>query len=181
VATYKIAGDGRPYLIHGYPVLDKRGQDDFRFSTYQVNRGADRLFEQAGFEDGDKVSEATFYALLLDGDLYNDARPDGIEISSVPDKILAFAEQEIRPIQKDLTIFARALYLLDVFAMLMPQFKNVLDALSLASWLCIFRHWDRHSSKSLKRGSSDKEMGTAWFFNRCKASLDIFWLRDESL
>lgn len=152
MATYKIAGDGRPYLIHGYPVLDKRGQDDFRFSTYQVNRGADRLFEQAGFEDGDKVSEATFYALLLDGDLYNDARPDGIEISSVPDKILAFAEQEIRPIQKDLTIFARALYLLDVFEMLMPQFKNVLDALSLASWLCIFRHWDRHSSKSLKWG-----------------------------
>ena len=89
-------------------MLDKRGQDDFRFSTYQVNRGAERLFEQAGFEDGDKVSEATFYALLLDGDLYNDARPDGIEISSVPDKILAFAEQEIRPIQKDLTIFARA-------------------------------------------------------------------------
>ena len=181
MATYKIAGDGRPYLIHGYPVLDKRGQDDFRFSRYQVNRGAERLFEQAGFEDGDKVSEATFYALLLDGDLYNDARPDGIEISSVPDKILAFAEQEIRPIQKDLTIFARALYLLDVFEMLMPQFKNVLDALSLASWLCIFRHWDRHSSKSLKRGSRDKEMGTAWFFNRCKASLDIFWLRDESL
>jgi hypothetical protein len=152
VATYKIAGDGHHYLIHGYPVLDKRGQGDFRFSKYQVNRGAERLFEQAGFEDGDKVSEATFYALLLDGDLYNDARPDGIEISSVPDKILAFAEQEIRPIQKDLTIFVRAVYLLDVFEMLMPQFTNVLDALSLASWLCIFRHWDRHSSKSSKAG-----------------------------
>jgi hypothetical protein len=70
----------------------------------------------------------------------------------VPDEILAFAEQEIRPIQKDLTIFARAVYLLDVFEMLMPQFTNVLDALSLASWLCIFRHWDRHSSKSSKAG-----------------------------
>jgi hypothetical protein len=23
--------------------------------------------------------------------------------------------------------------------------------------------------------------GTGWFFNRYKASLDIFWLRDESL
>ena len=115
-----MAGDGHHYLIHGYPVLDKPGQDDFRFSTYQVNSGAERLFEQAGFEDGDKVSEATFYALLLDGDLYNDAWPDGIEISSVPDKILAFAEQEIRPIQKDLTIFVRAVYLLDVFEMLMP-------------------------------------------------------------
>jgi hypothetical protein len=54
-------------------VLDQRGQDDVRFSTYQVNPGAERLFEQAGFEDGDKVSEETFYALLLDGDLYNDA------------------------------------------------------------------------------------------------------------
>jgi hypothetical protein len=151
-----MAGDGRHYLIHGYPVLDKLGQDDFRFSTYQVNPGAERLFEESGFEDGDKVSEATFYALLLDGELYNDARPDGIEISSVPDKILAFAEQEIRPIQKDLTIFARAVYLLDVFEMLMPQFTNVLDALSLASWLCIFRHWDRHSSKSSKAGSGDR-------------------------
>jgi len=152
VARYKIARDGHPYLIHGYPVLDKRGQADFRFSTYQVNRGAERLFEQAGFEDGDKVSAASFYALLLDGDLYNDAWPDGIEISSLPDEILAFAEQEIRPIQKDLTIFARAVYLLDVFEMLRPQFTNVLDALSLASWLCIFRHWDRHSSKSSKAG-----------------------------
>jgi len=45
-------------------VLDKRGQADFRFSTYQVNRGAERLFEQAGFEDGDSEYEATFYALL---------------------------------------------------------------------------------------------------------------------
>jgi hypothetical protein len=152
VARYKIARDGHPYLTQGYAVLDQRGEDDVRFSTYQVNPGAERLFEQAGFEDGDKVSEETFYALLLDGDLYNDARPDGIEISSVPNKILAFAEQEIRPIQKDLTIFVRAVYLLDVFEMLMPQFKNVLDALSLASWLCIFRHWDRHSSE-LKNSS----------------------------
>ena len=24
-------------------------------------------------------------------------------------------------------------------------------------------------------------MGTGWFFNRDKTSLDIFWLRDESL
>jgi hypothetical protein len=76
----------------------------------------------------------------------------GIEISSVPNKILAFAEQEIRPIQKDLTIFVRAVYLLDVFEMLMPQFKNALEVLSLASWLCIFRHWDRHS-KELKNSS----------------------------
>jgi hypothetical protein len=29
--------------------------------------------------------------------------------------------------------------------------------------------------------SRDEEMGTGWFFNRYKASLDIFWLRDESL
>ena len=152
MARYKIARDGHPYLTQGYAVLDQRGEDDVRFSTYQVNPGAERLFEQAGFEDGDKVSEETFYALLLDGDLYNDARPDGIEISSVPNKILAFAEQEIRPIQKDLTIFVRAVYLLDVFEMLFPQFKNVLDALSLASWLCIFRHWDRHSSE-LKNSS----------------------------
>ena len=144
--------DGRPYLIHGYPVLDKRGHNNVRFSTYRVNPGAERLFEQAGFEDGDKVFEETFYALLLDGDLYNDAWPDGIEISSVPNKILAFAEQEIRPIQKDLTIFVRAVCLLDVFKMLMPQFKNVSDALSLASWLCIFRHWDHHS-KELKNSN----------------------------
>jgi hypothetical protein len=84
VATYKIAGDGHHYLIHGYPVLDKRGQ------------------------------------------------------------------QAIRPIQKDLTIFVRAVYLRDVFETLMPQFNNALEALSLASWLCIFRH--RHSSKSSKAG-----------------------------
>src|SRR5258708_33132940 len=97
-----MAGDGHHYLIHGYPVLDKPGRDDFRFSTYQVNRGAVRLFEQAGFEDGDKVSEATFYALLLDGDLYHDARPAGIKISYVPEKILASAAQVIRQTHSDL-------------------------------------------------------------------------------
>ena len=32
------------------------------------------------------------------------------------------------------------------------------------------------------RGSGmGEEMGTGWFFNRYKASLDIFWLRDENL
>ena len=61
MAGYKAR---HPYLAPRYPVLDKRGQDDVRFSTYRVNPGADRLFEQAGFEDGDKVSEETFYALL---------------------------------------------------------------------------------------------------------------------
>ena len=56
MARYKIPKDGHPYLIHGYPVLDKRGHDDVRFSRYRVNPGAERLFEQAGFEDSDKVS-----------------------------------------------------------------------------------------------------------------------------
>jgi type I restriction enzyme M protein len=32
-----------------------------------------------------------------------------------------------------------------------------------------------------KIGLTGKEIGTGWFYNRDKASLDIFWLRDESL
>jgi hypothetical protein len=86
MAKYKIAKDGHPYLTQGYPVLDKRGQDDVRFCTYQVNAGGERVFELAGFAEGDRVPEEVFYALLLDGDLYNDARPNGIQPPSVPNR-----------------------------------------------------------------------------------------------
>jgi hypothetical protein len=95
MARYRIAKDGHPYLTHGYPVLDNRGRDDVRFATYQVNAGAERVFDRAGFVDGDKVSEEVFYAMLLDGDLYNDARPNGIQARSLPNRVLAMTDSEI--------------------------------------------------------------------------------------
>jgi hypothetical protein len=150
VAKYRIAKDGHPYLTHGYPVLDKRAPDDVRFSTYQVNAGAERVFYRAGFVDGDKVSEEVFYALLLDGDLYNDARPNGIQASSIPNRILAMTESEIEKTGFDKLDLSGASCLLDVFEKFISHVKNPLFALSLSSWIWIFTKRKRHDSKSSK-------------------------------
>ena len=158
MARYRIAKDGHPYLTHGYRLLDNHGQDDVRFSTYQVNTGGERAFEQAGFVDGDKVSEETFFALLLDGDLYNDARPNGIKITSVPNRVLASMEYEVNTnrldqinIQLDQIIIQGEVYLSDILAKLRPHFKDPVDALSTASWLCIFRYWKADNAKTQPR------------------------------
>jgi len=135
-------------------VLDKRGQDDVRFSTYQVNTGAERVFDRAGFVDGDKVSEQTFFALLLDGDLYNDARPNGIEISSVPNRVLASMEYEVQEKRLDQLIIEGEVYLADILEKLRPRFKDAFDAVSAASWLCIFRYWKAHATKKQSRSNS---------------------------
>ena len=150
MARYRIAKDGHRYLTHGYPVLDKRDQEDVRFSTYQVNTGAERAFDRAGFVDGDKVSEEVFYALLLDGDLYNDARPSGIEASSIPSRILLMAEGEVEKTGFDKLDLSGATCLLDVFEKFVSHVKNPLFALSLSSWLWIFTKRKRYESKSAK-------------------------------
>ncbi len=38
-----------------------------------------------------------------------------------------------------------------------------------------------HGQKADTEKNLGEEMGTGWFFNRDKASLDIFWLKDKSL
>lgn len=60
-----------------------------QFSTYQVQVQAERVFELARFSDGESVPRETFYALLVQGDLYNDARPNGIPIERVPSGVIA--------------------------------------------------------------------------------------------
>jgi hypothetical protein len=148
MARYKIAKDGHPYLSHGYPVFDKKARDDVKFVVYQVNAGAERVFERSGFVDGDKVPEEVFYALLLDGDLYNEAFPNGIQPSSIPNKILAMTDFEIAKTGFDRLHLSGATCLLDVFERLSSNVKNPLFALSLSSWIWIFTKRKRHDSKS---------------------------------
>jgi hypothetical protein len=147
VARYKIAKDGHPFLTHGYPLISERGQETARFATYQVNPGAEHLFERVGFEEGDKVPQETFYALLLDGDLYNDARPDGIKITSVPNSIMLYVKENA-----NLGKFARVnlssnVYLLDFFDAYHPKIKDGRKTLFIASWVCIRRHYERYLRK----------------------------------
>lgn len=87
-------------------MLDKHAPD-VRFCTYQVNAGGERVFERAGFVDGDRVPEEVFYALLLDGDLYNEARPNGIPASSILNRILAATDAEIEKTGFDKFRFVR--------------------------------------------------------------------------
>ena len=147
MATYRIAKDGHRYLTHGYQVMDEQARDDLRFSTYQVNTGGEHVFDRAGFEDGDKVSEETFFALLLDGDLYNDARPNGIGGRSIPNRVLAFMDFAVRQYHLDQITIVGEVYLADILEQLRPQFKNSFEALSAASWLCIFRQWKLYDAK----------------------------------
>jgi hypothetical protein len=147
MAKYKIARDGHPYLTQGYPVLDKHAADDVRFCTYQVNAGGERVFERAGFVDGDRVPEEVSYTLLLDGDLYNEARPNGIPASSIPNKILAATDAEIEKTGFDKLDLSRMTCLLDVFEKFLANAKNPLFALSLASWIWIYTK-RKHYTKS---------------------------------
>lgn len=147
MARYRIAKDGHRFLTHGYAILDKQAGDDVRFSTYQVNTGGERVFDRTGFEDGDRVSEETFFALLLDGDLYNDARPNGIGAAALPNRILVYMESAVQQYHLEQINIEGEVYLADILERLRPQFKNALEALSPASWLCIFRYRKIHAAK----------------------------------
>lgn len=152
MARYKIAKDGHPYLTHGYALLDERGRETARFATYQVNPGAEHLFERLEFQEGDTVAAETFYALLLDGDLYNDARPKGIEIKSVPNSIITTVAQTEGLRKPALALnLSNDLYLLDIFEKFYPRLKDPRNTLMIASWVCIRRHYERHLLKSSKR------------------------------
>jgi hypothetical protein len=121
--------------------------DDVRFSTYQVNTGGERVFDRAGFDDGDRVSEETFFALLLDGDLYNNARPHGIAFSSVRNRVLASMDYAVQTNHLDEVIINGEAYLWDILETLRPRFKDAFDALSAASWLWIYRYWKVHAAQ----------------------------------
>jgi hypothetical protein len=94
------------------------------------------------------VSEETFFALLLDGDLYNDARPNGVKPSSIPNRVLAYMDDEVRRRRLDQIKISGNVFLSDIVEMLKPHFSDPLDALSTASWLCIYRHWKPTSIKA---------------------------------
>ena len=122
----------------------------FSFCTYQVNAGGERVFERAGFVDGDRVPEEVFYALLLDGDLYNEARPNGIPASSIPNRILAATDAEIEKTGFDKLDLSGITCLLDVFEKFFAHVKNPLFALSLVSWIWIHTKRKRYELKSAK-------------------------------
>jgi hypothetical protein len=144
MATFNIARDGHRYLTRGYPIINERGQEDTRFCTYQLEPRAERLFDEAHFEEGESVPRETFYALLVEGSIYNNARPTGIPITAVPKSILRQAREEehrLRPRSpRDQASIDRAQYLIDVFNALRHGFGNTAEALSVASWFCLRQH-----------------------------------------
>jgi hypothetical protein len=94
MARLRVAKDGHRYLTHGYPVLDPAGRHDTQFSTYQLYPGAEWLFREARLEEGASIPRETFYALLVDGEIYNERRRSGMRITSVPTTVRDVAEQE---------------------------------------------------------------------------------------
>lgn len=143
MARYNVARDGHPYLTHGYPIIDVNGTGDTRFCTYQCNPGAERLFERAHLEDSDRIPKETFYALLVEGDLYNDARPNGISISSVPQAVLGEAEDPVLYVLLSHEDIANARHLYNLFDVIYDEWHDVAAALSAASRLCLLRHMVR--------------------------------------
>ena len=137
MARLKIAKDGHSYLTQGYQLLNTAGKE-VKFAGYKVETGAERVFERSGFVDGDSVPEEVFYALLLDGDIYNEAFPKGIEPSSIPNRVLAAVDSEIERISIDAFDVSGAKCLLDVIERLCPTPKNSLFMLSLSSWIWIY-------------------------------------------
>lgn len=95
MAKLRIAKDGHRYLTHGYPVLGSAGQLDTHFSTYQLYPGAEWLLREAGLEEGASIPREMFYALLVDGELFNERRHAPVPITSVPLTIRGEAEQRV--------------------------------------------------------------------------------------
>jgi hypothetical protein len=79
------------------------------------------VFDQVGFEDGDRVSEETFFALLLDGDLYNDARPNGIDPGAIPNRVLAYMDSAVQQYHLDQITIVGKVYLADILKQLRPH------------------------------------------------------------
>ena len=140
MATYSIARDGHPYLIHGYPVVDHCGGENCRFCTYQLNPRAEHLFEKASFEEGDSVSRETFYALLVEGSIYNDARPSGAPITAVPMRVLLEAQTHLLLGSADnRAAIEHAQFLVNVFEVVARDYGATAEALSVSSWFCLLR------------------------------------------
>jgi hypothetical protein len=86
--------------------------------------------------------------------IFTTTRPNGIEISSVPNRALASMEYEVQEKCLDQLIIEGEVYLADILEKLSPPFKDAFDAVSAASWLCIIRYWKAHDTKKQPRGNS---------------------------
>lgn len=91
VARYKIARDGHTYITQGYEIKDSY-KNEIRFCTYQLHPYAEKLLEEASLGEGDKIPREVFYALILEGNIYNDARPKGVSIDAIPSDVLGLAK-----------------------------------------------------------------------------------------
>jgi len=151
MAKLKTAKDGHFYLTQGYQVLKTAGKE-VKFAGYNVETGAERVFVRFGFVDGDRVPEEVFYALLLDGDLYNEAFPKGIEPSSIPNRVLATVESEIERIGVDAFDVSGAKCLLDVIERLCSTPNNSLFTLNLCSWIWIY---NKRKTYELRNGGKN--------------------------
>src|SRR5688572_17783508 len=87
MAKLYFARNSHPFLRHGYEVLDNL-EIETRFCTYQFYPRAEDLVREAALGEGSSIPRPTFYAWLLDADIYNEARQDGINISSVPQYVI---------------------------------------------------------------------------------------------
>jgi len=147
MARYNIARDGHPYLTHGYPIINNDGREDTHFCTYQCNPGAERLFERAALEDGGRIPKETFYALLVEGDLYNDTRPNGIPITSVPQVILGDADDLVLRTLASHEDIVGARHLYNLFEVIYAEWHDRAAALCAASYLCLLRHTQRRGQR----------------------------------
>jgi hypothetical protein len=153
MARLLFAKDGHPYLKHGYHVLDQFGGIDAAFSTYQLYDGAESLLREAGLRERSSVPRPTFYALLIDGEIYNTHRPVGVAITSVPVDVRAEAERRGAVIDEaqglkrlfglDHQQRTRDLYRAIARGYAHPALQNdrleLLQCLLMASWYRLFR------------------------------------------
>lgn len=93
MARYKVARNGHSYVTQGYEIKDEY-RHEVKFCTYQLYPYGEKLLEEASVGDGDKIPREVFYALALEGNIYNDARPKGISIAAIPSDMLDLAKSK---------------------------------------------------------------------------------------
>lgn len=79
-----------------------------------MNTSGERVFDNAVFEDGDRVSDETFFALLFPGDFCNDSHPIGIDATTNLNRALTCMDSVAQQNHLDQIFIEGTVYLFEI-------------------------------------------------------------------
>ena len=146
MAVFRRRNDGQPYIVRGYPIVGTDGLEDMRFSSYNLQPPAEKLFDESHFREGEVIHQHLFYLLFVERDITNRtvAGWPRITILNVPrtlrrEEIEPYAQHpEFREFSRTWGLDPRQSYL-EVFRTLVKRGNPEGRALQMMSFFCLAR------------------------------------------